>query len=323
MLIFLRQRRKKMFKEASALFIYTVTPLHAGSGASVGVVDLPIQREKLTNYPIIQSSGVKGALRDLAEKLGVSDVEIVFGPKKEAEKHGGALFFTDARVLLFPVRSLKGVFGWITCPAVLEKFKRDMNLLKINQKNITALEELEAIKIPEIKKENEVCIPNGSNLEVYGKVVLEEFSFDVENGENRANADKLAEWFAKYTLPKYEEKKENYWTKKLKTDLIIVHDNVFRDFVQFSTEVITRIKIGETGTVAEGPWDVENLPSETLLYSIALAMDSRAIDDQGKPIKKAQDVLNSISNIISKVSIVQFGGDETLGRGIAQVSLLK
>jgi len=34
-----------MFKESKLLFLYTETPLHVGSGNSLGVVDLPIQLE--------------------------------------------------------------------------------------------------------------------------------------------------------------------------------------------------------------------------------------------------------------------------------------
>ncbi|HLY31875.1 MAG TPA: RAMP superfamily CRISPR-associated protein, partial [Ktedonobacterales bacterium] len=53
----------KFYEAAALLFLYTETPLHAGTGASLGIVDLPIQREVHTQYPMIQGSSVKGALR--------------------------------------------------------------------------------------------------------------------------------------------------------------------------------------------------------------------------------------------------------------------
>ena len=37
----------------SMLFLYVETPLHAGSGRGLGTVDLPIQRERATGYPMI------------------------------------------------------------------------------------------------------------------------------------------------------------------------------------------------------------------------------------------------------------------------------
>lgn len=52
-----------MFEASAMLYLYVETPLHAGSGTSLGIVDLPIQRERVTHYPIVQSSSIKGKLR--------------------------------------------------------------------------------------------------------------------------------------------------------------------------------------------------------------------------------------------------------------------
>ena len=41
-----------MYKIAKPLFIHCQTPMHAGSGDDLGVVDLPIQRESYTNFPV-------------------------------------------------------------------------------------------------------------------------------------------------------------------------------------------------------------------------------------------------------------------------------
>src|SRR2546421_2217829 len=104
----------------STLYLYTETPLHAGAGSGLSSIDLPIQRERTTQYPLIQSSGIKGKLRAAFE--GSRDhltaeakamVDIVFGPPSTSgggSEHAGALIAGDARLLLFPVRSLNGVF---------------------------------------------------------------------------------------------------------------------------------------------------------------------------------------------------------------------
>lgn len=101
------------------VWLRALTPLHAGAGAAIGAIDLPIQREKHTNWPMIQAGGVKGVFRDAA-RLAVdpndpvaansdADIKTVFGPDTTgANEHGGAVAITDARILLFPVRSLKG-----------------------------------------------------------------------------------------------------------------------------------------------------------------------------------------------------------------------
>lgn len=325
-----------MFMKAGVLFLYTETPLHPGSGASVGAVDLPIQRERHTGYPIIQASGVKGALRDLAEtKSGLTEyIEVVFGPKEKPEEHAGALSFTDARVLLFPVRSLRGVFAWITCPGVVERFRRDMEFLKLckgkKKGNIEALKELEEISLP--KPERGEASVSGEEVVVRKdgtkKVILEDLAFTVPGDDGAKSVSRLAEWLAEHAL----SNEPDYWKEKLKKSLVVLPDEAFKDFVQSSTEVITRVKIGKTGTVSgeggAGPWDEENLPSETLLYSLALATDPRVPKEKKEKLpndlKDADGVLKFLPDkVLNEVHRVQFGGDETVGRGIVSVVFLR
>jgi len=122
------------------LWIHALTPLHPGSGTALGVVDLPVQRERHTQrhtqWPTIPGSSLKGVLRDAYRRGGngqgdggKASVEVVFGPDVgEAEKHAGAVSITDARLFAFPVRSLQGVFAWVTSPGVLQRFKSDLAL---------------------------------------------------------------------------------------------------------------------------------------------------------------------------------------------------
>lgn len=329
-----------MFKKANLLFLYTETPLHPGVGASVGTVDLPIQRERHTQFPIIQASGVKGALRELAYhifKLSKGDrndkIDVVFGPgeTERASEHGGALSLTDARLLLFPVRSVRGVFTWITSPGVIARFKRDLELLEIIDKGLDegigkALEELKGIQLPDLDSrarqastppESGVVLENNENK----RILLEDFCFEVvEDGRDRVG--KLAKWLSEHAMA--EELKD--WSDKLERDLVLLSDDDFREFTLFATEVITRIKLGESGTVETGPWDEEHLPSETLLYSLALATDPKAPKDklkEGVP-RDASEVLNFLlDEIINKAKIIQLGGDESVGKGVARIYPLR
>ena len=120
-----------MYKTTKPFVIKVVTPLHAGSGQDLGIVDLPIQRERHTSYPKIEASGLKGSIRDHfrnSQKTEKKDIDIIFGPEKSGD-HAGALGFTDAKILLFPVKSAKGLFAWITCNDVLNKFKTDLRYI--------------------------------------------------------------------------------------------------------------------------------------------------------------------------------------------------
>ena len=169
-----------MFKQAKPLFLIVETPLHAGSGSDLGIVDLPIQREKHTDYPKIEASGLKGSIREIFDaqakesKIKESEIELVFGPE-QGDLHAGALGFTDARLLLFPVKSVKGVFAWVTCPAVLECFKQD---LSICQPNIDFVDKPPCADTVPSKD----TVPNSSGLIVKAegktkKIVLEEYTF--------------------------------------------------------------------------------------------------------------------------------------------------
>ena len=46
------------------LFLHAQTAIHPGSGTALGVVDLPVQRERHTQWPVIPGSSLKGVLRD-------------------------------------------------------------------------------------------------------------------------------------------------------------------------------------------------------------------------------------------------------------------
>ncbi|MBO0797220.1 MAG: type III-B CRISPR module RAMP protein Cmr4, partial [Blastocatellia bacterium] len=112
-------------------FIQALSPLHAGTGRGIGVIDMPIAREKATQIPYLPGSSLKGALRDLCEDPDDLNTR-VFGPNTDnAELYSGSAVFSDQRLLLLPVRSLRGVFAWATSPYILQRFKRDVLGAKI------------------------------------------------------------------------------------------------------------------------------------------------------------------------------------------------
>jgi CRISPR-associated protein Cmr4 len=70
--------------------LYTRTPLHIGCGTSVDVVDLPIMRERITGFPVIPGSSLKGVLRDQARHASPDELTMLFGDdSKDGSKHAG------------------------------------------------------------------------------------------------------------------------------------------------------------------------------------------------------------------------------------------
>ncbi len=312
-----------MFKETRALSIVVETPLHAGSGSELGIVDLPIQRERHTQHPKIEGSSLKGCLReafegqqkhaqfaDLLENYTLSYIDPVFGPEK-GDDHAGAIGLTDARLLLFPVKSMKGVFAWITCPAVLNRLQQDLALTQ---------QALPALDLDELKN----SVPEGTSLylkENSSTVVLEEYSF--EPAAKSACTD-LAKWLAARLLPPGREM--DYWRSKMTRDLVVLNDDDFCDFVMMSTEVIARTKINnETGTVQSGAlWYEEYLPADSLLYSLALTSDPFDLKEaEERKLKDAQEIMDFFTAGLGRAQhIFQLGGNATIGKGLIRVHVM-
>jgi len=300
-----------MFDQAAVLFLYTETPLHAGSGTSLGIVDLPIQRERTTGYPMIQASGLKGCLRDVV-RGDHQRVEIVFGPgdTQRASEHAGALSVGDARILLFPVRSLMGVFAWVTSQNVLARFKREAEMtgLSVSWNPVGPTDERTAF------------VADGSLPITNEKVVLEEFAFTAQM-DNEVKV--IANCLKDKALPAGDE--YAYWRNSLEKRLVILPENAFRDFVQFSTEVIARVRIDDLKkTVERGAlWTEEHLPSDTLLYATLFASKPRVKDDDlPEDWKQAGDRVEKIMEFVKGAidgKRLQLGGDATVGRGIVKV----
>ncbi|MDF7818112.1 type III-B CRISPR module RAMP protein Cmr4 [Runella sp. MFBS21] len=298
-----------MYKNAKPLFFICETPLHAGSGSDLGIVDLPIQRERHTSFPKIESSSFKGAIRQAFESVeGVNSLttNALFGTEDAGnDAHAGALAFTDARLLLFPVKSVRGVFAWVTCPKVLEQFKRDMSLTRItvdfsikepNSNNCLAL--------------NNTTLKLGSN-----KIVLEEYAFTTGGSYDVKVDDKaLGVWLSELIT-------DGFWKDKLKNDIVILANDDFKDFVNLSTEVITRIKIdNKTGTVEAGALFTEEfLPAESIMYSLVMASPVFLKEEKKKESipQTDVDVMNYFATALPNV--IQIGGDATLGKGIVRV----
>ncbi|MEZ0348119.1 MAG: type III-B CRISPR module RAMP protein Cmr4 [Thermus sp.] len=272
------------------VFIHALSPLHAGTGQGIGAIDLPIAREKATGIPYLPGSSLKGVLRDRARGRWDPDTLFaVFGPETEsASEHAGAVRVGDAKLLLLPVRSVYGVFAHVTSPYLLERFRREADLV--------GLEAPEVVQVPERAG---VAVPKGSRLVAEGKVYLEDLDLTAREDEAVGAWEK---WLGERTEAPVHGR------------LAVVHDDLMAFLLETATEVVARIRLDdETKTVAKGAlWYEESLPAESVLYSLVQAERSFRKD---KPMPS--DALLALFNGLLDGAL-QLGGKATVGRGLCR-----
>jgi CRISPR-associated protein Cmr4 len=280
--------------------IHALSPLHAGVGQGSGLVDLPIAREATTRHPLLPGSSVKGVLRAEASRANEigrgSMISRLFGPSGEdAHEHAGAIRISDARILLFPVRSDFGTFAWVSCPFVLHRWLRDLG----DAVGFGA----DAISSP---KPSEVSVPEQSLLIAQGApgVVLGGLPF-----ARLPQSPKLGQAIGAALFPK-----EPWWQAALSARLAIVHDDLFGWLVETATDVRAHIRIGPNGVVMDGAlWYEETLPPETVLAGLV------QFAPNNQPIAEA-DAWRMLEG--STTAPIQLGGGATTGHGLARVRWL-
>ncbi len=284
--------------KAKLLTFRTLTPLHVGSGTSVSYIDLPIARERHTDYPVIPGSGIKGVIRDVATRKNVKNpcsVKDVFGPEPGSKDlHASLAAFTDAKILFYPVRSLRGVFALITSPYVLRRFAEDMRSA-MGQNEIWE-------DVPDVSDTD--AMVNGNSLTFKNRyVIFEEFRFDTVRDMG----------FFKYFE---SELFRSFLTDEDIKRIAIVSNDVFRDMVKYAVEVRTRIRIDQAkGTVEGGAlFSLEMVPSEAIFYSFVFTKSLNS----GSSCN-AENAMKLIEEILPDDSVLQVGGDETVGLGFVKV----
>lgn len=294
-----------MSQAAALLVLRAHTGIHAGVGQEVGTVDLPIQRERITNFPVVRGSSLKGALRQAAAEagMGTDQVEQIFGPETDnADAFGGAVSVADARLVLFPMRSLRGTFAWLTCPFALRRLRRDLTDSKL-----ATVFPFDQVAAPSpgngfVPKGSQVTYqPGGNHLPL---VVVENHGFQV--GLPSDPLTTVAGQLAKLNLDADE----------VKARLALVEDELFQNLVSFGTEVVTRVHLDDvTKTVKRGQlWTEELLPAESVLASLLVCHDARG---KGQRVT-AMDSLKALTGKVA--GRFQVGGNETVGYGVCHAS---
>lgn len=304
------------------LVIYhTITPLHVGCGQDVGVVDLPVIRDRTTGYPFIPGSGIRGALRWRFEercRSGAGKENLpanYFGPEVAAreaegetseveERYAGCVAVHDAHLVLFPVRSDRGLFLWITCPAVLDRLAKDLAVFQVPE-NAWSCQGL-------LGPGEEAFIgPEELGVSLY----LEEYHFAAAEGQPDA-VKMLATWA--------EQAETTLGLPGLAYRTVLVSDRTFFHFVQHATLIQQHNRLDSAKTVEPGGlFSVEAVPPEALFYGLLGAIEPRA---PKAPKKKAEEILTDLWTALAPAecsaeapAVLHLGGQESTGLGVTRL----
>ena len=290
------------------LTLHCLSPLHCGTGQGVAGIDLPVQRERHTGWPLIPGSSIKGVLRDAyrasLENIASGDTPqaqranedprtiALFGPEPKGAVNDlglGALILGDAILLAFPVRSLVGVFAWCTCPMALSRLAR-----------LPGGDALASVSALDIKDEQILC---DAGLQADGdQVILEDHALtrSALPPDLTGHLARLWDAQAATMLPQH---------------LAVISDTLFTWFARHATQVEARIALDPaTKTVTDGQlFYEETVPPETVFVAPVAAEDARH-PKADKTLGQAPAAVTALGDLVDGKTL-QFGGKATIGRG--------
>ena len=297
-------------------FIHALSPVHMGTGASTGGIDLPLARETATTWPYIPGTGLKGVLR--SQDLGLSDNEVgwLFGPKWDAntDRGQGALMFSDCRLLCLPVRSYVGGWAWVTSPMALQAYMREARWASNTPGQLAVPKALPAGP----GDDDTFAMSSQTVLSVNDQVFLHDIKLRASSATpaQPPQSNLTHEWGAHLAERIFgdDPQAENSFKERL----LLVSDPVLAYLAKVGMDVRTRNRLGARKAVTKsGPWVEESLPVETLLWGSVCA---DPIQRPWQEPKSAADAVDRFVGSVGPKRRLQVGGKATVGRGVVHLS---
>ena len=263
------------------VYLYLLSPLHTGGTTQEGNL-LGIARESHTNLPYIPSSTIRGRLRASVEETSLQ--HRLFGNDLSASEklEQGAIWIGDGSILWVPVPSLSHGVVWISCPLLLQRWAR--------------LNQVEA-PVPDVSEKYAVHPDLAKGKPIYLKDAI-------------LKSDKLQSWDSwRIFVP------QSTHTSSI-TRAIVLPDQHCATLIQMSLWRQVKIKLDEHKTVKDGSFRYEEaIPPDTLMY-FPWGVTAQAKDKATEFKVDFEMLLEDESR-----SLLQIGGQESLGRGFVQTWL--
>ncbi len=165
------------------------------------------------------------------------------------------------RILAFPVRSLRGVFAWVTCPAVLQRLGRDLQLAGLSPIGETSA----------AWRQTRWHVP--PTVRCWWTATKS--CWRSSSSPAWPMPARWRDWVAGHAVD------DPATQARIKNHLAVLCDDDFTHFVRHATEVVARVGLDyERKTVKQGAlFYQEFLPAETLFYAVVFASASRREGD--------------------------------------------
>ena len=141
------------------LILECLTNLHVGNGdVNYNVVDNEVERDPVTNYPTINSSGVKGALRAFLEDN--ENVDKWFGG--EGEKGDGKIKVLSANLIAMPARATAGpeAFYLLTTNEMIKLYNKLGEAFSFDCNGVAISKPVENSNVNAEKKAEDILLKN-------------------------------------------------------------------------------------------------------------------------------------------------------------------
>ena len=284
-----------MKKQSKLIFIRPFSNMHVGSGKSnSGKVDNLVQRDVLTEHPVIHSTSLKGAFRELLlNYLAPEVIDIIFGKGNE-KKNGkesnsdnpnsaGQCDFFNAHLLTFPMRSDKVTYLHVTSPNIILDFLDKIKVLDIpsDEKLVTILEKITGLSI-------------NKNEPIVFDALLE--------GAKIENHNTIAQ---KCSTDQLNQNEQKQITDFLGSPLAIFNDENLTGFLKKKLPVIARnfLDNGQSKNL----WYEEIVPRETLFYTIVTSPAD----------------MDTFYDAFDGIKQMQIGGNSSVGYGYCKINIQK
>jgi CRISPR-associated protein Cmr4 len=314
------------------------TAIHPGAGQSEGPIDLPVARERPTNYPFVPGSGVKGAMRDkaflMARKAARSTSDLTAAVEAACAALGVPSLASEAvrpaegRIETLPEvqRSKPAEIAKAAAESAAEivygrpdsagnLILSDAKLLLLPVRSLSTAyvwltcrhlieryaRDCERITRGRPALDLKALAPDDSKVIMAageGQVFLEERSFAIV--PRQAELQKLVS--AINDLVADTDAKA-----RLEGQIAVVSDRSFAWFARHALLIAAHNVLDES-KVSKNLWYEETLPPDTVLFATAL--------------ERRRDMLAHLRNGLFKDrAYLQLGGNETVGQGWLKVAL--